>query len=185
MPQYIYLRVSTTGQDLDSQAGDVIKRFPSAEIVREIASGAKDRPVLEELIKSLKKGDTLIVAALDRLGRKAAEVIPLLDKMYKSGINIISIRESLDYATPMGKFVAQLLASFAEMERNLISERVKSSLRSKKDQGIKLGRKQVFECTEEVLRMREKGYSLRDIAGKTGMSKSNVAKVLASRKEIP
>ncbi|MCA3086294.1 MAG: recombinase family protein [Rhodocyclaceae bacterium] len=66
MAQFIYSRVSTDQQDTQNQALDLVRRFPEAVLVEEIASGAKVRPKLSELLKSLQTGDTLIVYALDR-----------------------------------------------------------------------------------------------------------------------
>ncbi|RYZ85433.1 MAG: recombinase family protein, partial [Proteobacteria bacterium] len=75
MTDYIYSRVSTDSQSGDPQTHSLRLKYPKAEIVSEIASGAKSRPMLAALCQQLKKGDCLVVAALDRLGRKTTDVL--------------------------------------------------------------------------------------------------------------
>ena len=138
--EYIYSRVSTDKQDNQNQLIHLTQRYPNAQIREEIASGAKNRPILNQLLSELKDGDTLIVAALDRLGRKTLQALILIEDLYSRGIKVVSVREGLDYSTPSGKMVSQIMFSVAEMERSLIIGRIKSALAAKKAQGVKLGR---------------------------------------------
>ena len=97
--EFIYSRVSTDGQSVDAQAIALSRRYPCAAMVSETASGGKVRPMLDTLVAQLKSGDTLIVAALDRLGRRAAEVLTLIEDLSERGVILISEREGIDYFT--------------------------------------------------------------------------------------
>jgi putative DNA-invertase from lambdoid prophage Rac len=82
---YIYSRVSTGKQDTANQLARLRELYPTAPIYEETASGAKRRPVLEGLLARLQKGDYLVVAALDRLGRKTSEILALIENLEKRG----------------------------------------------------------------------------------------------------
>ena len=107
MGKYIYSRVSTGGQSVDAQLVQIKQQYPDARIVSEIASGAKQRPILNSLVSELEAGDILIVAALDRLGRRTLEVLELIERLQKRNITLISIREGIDYSTITGRLVSQ------------------------------------------------------------------------------
>jgi len=149
------------------------KKYPGAQVVSKTASGAKARPMLRTLIEQLQKGDVLIVAALDRLGRKTSDVLALIDDLEKRGVILKSDREGVDYGTPVGRLVTQILVSVAEMERNLISERTKAGLAAAKAKGKVGGRpRSVSErAIEQGVRLvKEKGYTLRAAAKEVGVS---------------
>jgi DNA invertase Pin-like site-specific DNA recombinase len=137
---YIYSRVSTDKQDTNNQTKTILDLYPSAKVVEEVASGAKARPKLVQLIDFLEKGDTLVVYALDRLGRSTRDVLEKIEKIYAKGIILISLREKLDLSTVQGKFMMTIMLAFAELERNIISERIKTALAVKKANGEPLGR---------------------------------------------
>lgn len=179
---YVYTRVSTDKQSTTTQEHDLYRRFPDGIVVTETASGFKHRPKLEEVLKLVKPGDTIAVAGLDRLGRKTAEILSLIEQLHKDGVNVISLRESLDYSTPMGKMVTQVLIAVAELERSLISQRTKAALQAKKAQGIKLGRVVTHgaELTEKAKALRASGFSHLAIAQATGMSLTTVSRRLAA-----
>jgi DNA invertase Pin-like site-specific DNA recombinase len=93
MAEYLYCRVSTDGQSIDPQAQALRAKYPTAQIVSEIASGAKARPMLKALIEQLQSGDVLIVAALDRLGRRTTEILTLIEGLTDKGVILRSERE--------------------------------------------------------------------------------------------
>src|SRR4051812_25001893 len=113
MAQYIYSRVSTDGQTTDGQVLALTARYPEAQIVSEVASGAKHRPILRALVAQLQAGDTLVVAALDRLGRRTSEVLALIEDLDRRRIVLVSVREGVDYSTAAGRLVTQILVSVA------------------------------------------------------------------------
>lgn len=170
--EFIYSRVSTNKQDADSQLSRLKEMYPNAQIHEEVASGAKRRPVLEELIKGLKEGDVLVVAALDRLGRRTSEILTLIEDLQKRKIVLKSVREGMDYSTPAGKLVTQVLVACAELERNLISQRTKEALAAKRKQGIVGGRPPIYsiERIEAARGLKRAGKTYREIAEATGMS---------------
>ncbi len=129
---YTYSRTSTSSQDTANQTVQLQQMFPNAIIVEETASGIKSRPELEKLVKKLEAGDTLAVAALDRLGRKTSEILILIEDLQKRGVILKSIREGIDYSTITGKLVTQILCPVAELERNIISQRTRLALAAKR-----------------------------------------------------
>lgn len=179
MKRYIYTRVSTGFQDTQNQTQLLIQQFPDAEVVQEVASGGKARPKLAELISRLEKGDTLIVAALDRLGRKTVEILSLIEDLDRRGIILKSLREGVDYASISGRLVVQILVSVAELEKSLISQRTKAALEAKRQQGIIGGRKPKFspKQVEQAMTLRASGVTLKAIAQQLGMSTARVQQI--------
>lgn len=182
--QFIYSRVSTGKQETANQLSKLKELYPSASVYEETASGAKRRPVLEELVKALKPGDQLIVAALDRLGRKTTEILALIEDLERRGVILKSLREGLDYSTVTGRLVTQILVACAELERGLISARTREALATKRSQGIVGGRRPSFNLAmvERVLLLRSSGLSCRAISSATGVSASRVSELC--RKKI-
>ena len=138
-----YLRISTIHQDSESQKYSILQKFKCETFVTEQVSGKvswKDRE-LGKLIKGMGCGDTLIVAELSRLGRSFYEVMELLSVMSQRGIRLHSIKENFDLSDSIQiKVVAFAFSLAAEIERQLISQRTKEALASKKAQGVVLGR---------------------------------------------
>jgi DNA invertase Pin-like site-specific DNA recombinase len=181
--QYIYTRVSTDRQETENQTHGLRESYPNAAIVEEIASGAKCRPKLQELLERLVKGDVLIVYALDRLGRRTSEVLALIEDLERRGVVLKSMREGVDYSTIAGRLVTQILCSVAEMERNLISERTKLALAARKKQGVQLGAKAKYdsETVARVRALKAEGLTVREIAIQVGMSASRVSQLTKVR----
>ncbi len=178
--QIIYARVSTEEQATTSQVHELALRYPNAAVVSEVRSSTKRRPILEALVVDLEAGDTLIVYALDRLGRRVAEIIPLIEDLQRRGIVLISHREGVDYSTPVGRLVTQILVSVAEMERSRISERVRTGLAAARAQGRVGGRpSQVTpDQRDQCQALRSQGLSFRAIAVKTSIPLATVARIL-------
>jgi DNA invertase Pin-like site-specific DNA recombinase len=178
---YIYSRVSTDKQETENQLHGLTKLYPTAEVVSETISGTKStKPILEALLARLQPGDTLVIAALDRLGRRAGKAIQLIDDLYTKGIKVVSIREGLDYSTSSGKLIGQITLAVSENERNLISERTKAALASKKAQGVILGAPRRYDSSvvATVVLHRQQGLNLKQIAKLTGISQATVCRML-------
>lgn len=178
--QYIYSRVSTGRQNVDNQLHVLQERFPMARVYEEECSSQKFRPVLYGLLKrTLQPGDELIIYSLDRLARSTLETIKMLRFLQGHGIKLISHREGADYSTPVGKLVLQILASVAEMERDMISERTKAALAAKRAMGIVGGRPPLYskEDRELILELRKQGFTFREIESQTGISHSNCFRI--------
>jgi len=135
-----YARVSKNDQSLDVQ----IQKLTAAgcnEIFQEKISGAKDNRVqLNLLMGKLRKGDTICVVRLDRLGRRMIKLIDLINGFKVKGIEFISLENNIDTTTPMGMLLFTMCAAFSEMERELIKERVKAGLDAAHSKGRKGGR---------------------------------------------
>lgn len=138
-----YARVSTDDQDLSLQR-DALMRFgvPADRIITEHASGkTMKRKALRRLLdKYLREGDTLVIWKLDRLGRTLPGVLDAIETIQKQGINVVSLTERIDTTSAMGRAFMQMALVFAELERNLISERTKAGMAARKAAGVKFGR---------------------------------------------
>ena len=147
-----YARVSTTedGQVLDRQI-DALAEARCERVFEDRASGAKvDRPGLEACLDHLRRGDVLVVLDLDRLGRLAGELIALIDQLAERGIAFRALNSPMDTTTPAGRAFLQVQAAFAEMERNVIPQRVREGLKAARGRGRKGGRPRIM--TVEKLR---------------------------------
>ena len=115
------------------------------------ASGAApDRPSLTACLDYLRRGDVLVVLDLDRLGRRAGELITLIDELDQRGIGFRAINSPMDTTTPAGRAFLQIQAAFAEMERNVIRQRVREGVKAARARGRKGGRPRIM--TPEKLR---------------------------------
>lgn len=137
---YGYIRVSKNDQNLHLQK-EALFTYKVEKIYEEKISGnANRKPVLESLLNELKPGDKLVIWRLDRLGRRALELIQLQKTFEENNIHLISITETLDTSTAMGKFAFQIVCCFAEMERSVIIERTRAGLAAAKKRGKQGGR---------------------------------------------
>lgn len=135
-----YARVSTKDQSLDMQI-EALKQAGCVQICEEIASGAKTaRPVLDEVMRNLREGDTLVIWKLDRLGRNLAHLIHLTNKLIEKKVGLISLNDPIDTSTAQGRMIFGIFATLAEFERELIRERTQAGLQSARARGRKGGR---------------------------------------------
>ena len=137
-----YARISTESQVLDQQIDALVKYGvdPRNIFTEKISTRARVRPELEKTLKYLKPNDTLVVCKLDRLGRSMQHLIQLMNHFQKNKINFISVSENIDTQSAIGKMIFHMISSFAEFERDIISERTKEALASLKKRGRSLGR---------------------------------------------
>ncbi len=185
----IYARVSTTDQSTDSQLLD-LRRYVSErgwniykEYVDEGISGTKDsRPTLNQLMNDAKKRrfDVVLVWRFDRFARSTKHLILALEEFKNLGIDFVSYQENIDTSSPLGSAIFTIISAVAQLERDIIAERVKAGLRRAKENGKKLGRPRASVDTEKIHRLRSKGLSLRAIAKETGVSRTTVSDVLSS-----
>ena len=184
MTTWAYYRVSTDKQDFESQkigVVDYVKRNGltiDREVIDDGVSGtvlAKDRK-LNIILKKSVKGDFVITSELSRLGRSTSDVINTCQAFIKKGVNVYLVKQGMAIDnTPMGKMMIAILGAFAEMERDLISQRTKEGLAKAKAQGKKLGRQFGFtwsklENYKEEVRELCKTHNLTDIAKKYNTS---------------
>ena len=117
-----YARVSTKKQSLRMQIEE-LKNFGCNQIVQEKISALADRPQFDELLNSLKKGDTLVVWKLDRLGRSMLDLIKIIADLDAKGIHFISLTENIRTNTTQGKMMLMLFSMMAEYELSIKKER--------------------------------------------------------------
>ena len=136
-----YARVSTQDQDPQLQLDD-LKRVGCDDVFTEKQSGSgKERPVLEQCLRTLRKGDTLVVWRLDRLGRSLKNLVEIISTLEDSGIGFCSIKENIDTTTAGGRLVFHIFGALAEFEHTLIKERTHAGLASARARGRVGGRK--------------------------------------------
>jgi DNA invertase Pin-like site-specific DNA recombinase len=168
---YGYARVSTEDQDLTLQR-DALERYgvdPEWIYEEKASGGSMNRKVLARLLRSMRSEDTLVVWKLDRLGRSLSGVLEVLAQIESDGIHFVSVTESFDTSSPLGKAMLQICLVFAEMERNMISERTKAGMAIRKAQGVRFGAKHMIMDSPKrmaFLRQLEAEGELRDETGK-------------------
>jgi len=175
-----YARISTKDQSLSIQV-DALKEAGCTRIHEEVASGAKTaRPVLDEIIRSLREGDTLVIWKLDRLGRNLAHLIHLTTKLIEKRVGLISLNDPIDTTTFHGRLIFGIFASLAEFERELIRERTQAGLKSARARGRNGGRpKGMSQEAIEKAKIAEALYKngsipVKKIAEQLGISKTTL-----------
>jgi DNA invertase Pin-like site-specific DNA recombinase len=187
----LYMRVSTVDQHPESQLHDIreLARQRGYEIVREYTdkiSGTKaKRPGLDELMRDARRGrfDVVIVWASDRLARSVRHFLEVLDELNHLNIEFVSYRENLDTTGPLGRAIVVIIGAIAELERNLIVERVRSGMRRAKLEGRHIGRRPLDIDRAAVLRHRAQGQSLAQIATTFTISRTTVSRIIKEEAE--
>jgi DNA invertase Pin-like site-specific DNA recombinase len=182
----LYLRISTLDQHPETQLHDLrqLAGQRGFEIVQEYTdriSGVRaSRPALDEMMAAVRRGelDVVLVWACDRLARSVRHFLEVLDELNHLGVEFVSFREQLDTGGPLGRAVVVILGAIAELERNLIIERVRAGMRRAKLEGRPIGRKPLKIDRAALLADRGLGYSLSKLARIYGISRSSVARVL-------
>jgi DNA invertase Pin-like site-specific DNA recombinase len=143
-----YARVSTYEQTLNLQK-DALENAGCTKIFTDTASGAKtERKGLEEALTYVRKGDTLVVWRLDRLGRSLPHLITTMTDLEEGGIGFKSLTENIDTTTSGGKLIFHIFGALAEFERNLIRERTQAGLTAARDRGRKGGRPKALSAKQ-------------------------------------
>ncbi len=183
----IYCRVSTSDQSTESQLLD-LRRYVRErgwllfnEYCDNGISGTKDsRPALNELMDAAKKRrfDTVLVWRFDRFARSTKHLILALEEFRNLGIDFVSYQENIDTSSPLGSAIFTIISAVAQLERDIIAERVKAGLRRAKENGKKLGRPRVGVDPKQISELRSQGLSLRLIARETGISRTTVSEIL-------
>ena len=182
----MYARVSTPDQSIASQLLD-LRQMAAArgyEIVHEYSdklSGTKSkRPGLDALLSDAQRRrfDVVMVWAFDRMARSVRHFLEVLDELNHLGIEFVSFRESIDTSGPLGRAMVVIVGAIAELERNLIVERVKAGMRRAKLDGRQIGRSRLDMNREQIVHDRRSGMSLTQVAKKHGISRASVCRVM-------
>jgi len=167
-----YARVSTLDQNLELQT-EALTKAGCKKIFEDKVSGSRaERPGLTKVQDALRVGDTLVVWKLDRLGRSVKNLVDLVGDLHKQGVQFKSLTDAIDTGTPSGRFFFHVMASLAEMERELTIERTRAGLEVARKLGRKGGRKR--QMTDSKIKSAKKllvsGVPPRDVASNLGVS---------------
>jgi DNA invertase Pin-like site-specific DNA recombinase len=183
----LYARVSTDGQDPEVQL-EALRAHAAQRgwtIVEEFVdlgfSGAKERrPALDRLLKAAWIGgfQAVLVWRFDRFARSVKHLLTALEQFRSLNINFISLQEQFDTSTPIGQAMFTIIGTMAQLERDIIRERVKAGLDRARSRGVRLGRPVSSVKPNEVLRLNREGLSLPDIARLLHCSRSTVKRRL-------
>jgi DNA invertase Pin-like site-specific DNA recombinase len=197
----IYVRVSTAskvraGADAVFEQNPEVQELPLRQLAEQRgwtvvrvysdrASGAKEnRPGLKQLLADARRGafHVVLVWRFDRFARSVEQLVSALAEFRSLNVDFVSHQESLDTSTAMGKAMFTIIAAMAELERSVIRERVQAGLDYARKNGTKSGRaigrpRRIFD-REKVLRFRESGLSIPQVARQMGLSVGTVARVL-------
>jgi DNA invertase Pin-like site-specific DNA recombinase len=188
----LYMRVSTVDQHPETQLFDLRQMAAqrSYEIVHEYTdriSGTKaKRPGLDQMLSDGRRGrfDVVLVWASDRIARSVKHYLDVLDELSRLNIEFVSFRENIDTGGPLGRAIVIIIGAIAELERNLIIERVRAGMRRARLEGRHIGRNRLVLDHAGIQRDRCQGQSLRQIAKGHRISTATVQRVLRERAPI-
>src|SRR5918992_176500 len=180
-----YARVSTHEQTLNLQK-DALENAGCTKIFIDTASGAKtERKGLEEALTYVRKGDTLVVWRLDRLGRSLPHLIATMTDLEVQGIGFKSVTENIDTTTSGGKLIFHIFGALAEFERNLIRERTAAGLIAARARGRKGGRPKALtpkQCSI-AQELYEKHHPIAEICRALNISRATLYRLSRLRKD--
>ncbi len=182
----LYMRVSTVDQHPETQLLDLrqMAQQRGLDIVAEYSdkiSGTKaKRPGLNQLMADARQGkfDIVLTWACDRIARSTRHFLEILDELNHLGIEFVSFREQIDTGGPLGRAIVVIIGAIAELERNLIVERVRAGMRRARLEGRQIGRRPLEVDRTAVLRDRERGMTLSQVAKAHGISRGMVSKIV-------
>lgn len=184
MKAFLYARVSTGEQNEGMQVRemlDLAKRHKwDTEVFIDAGwSGAKEkRPELDRMMALVRRGkcDVVMVYRFDRFARSTRQLVNALEEFRQINVQFVSVHESIDTTSPMGKFAFDVFAAMAEFERSLIRERVRSGMAHAKANGRHVGRPGLGLNYAEIVALREQGLTWEAVAANVGGSESAVRK---------
>jgi len=187
----LYLRVSTTDQDTESQGREVCaflaaRGWETVETYQDLGiSGARThRPALDQLVRDAWRGEfqAVVVWDLSRMARSTLHALQLLQEFEQMKVRLVAVKQTFDTDTPLGRAFFTQAAMFAELERSILIERVRAGMARARAEGKRIGRPVRVVDLEEIRRQRAEGRSIRQIARNVGVPSSTVAKRLAAGK---
>jgi DNA invertase Pin-like site-specific DNA recombinase len=182
----IYARTSTVDQHTQNQVYDLeqLAQQRGLEIIHiyedQVSGTRARRPGLDQLLADARKGkfDVPLVWACDRLARSVSHFLQVRDELGHLHIEFISFREQIDTTGPLGRAVVVIISAIAELERSLIVERVRAGLRRAKLEGRRLGRPPLVVDRQAILRDREQGLSISQLAKLHGIAETSIRRLL-------
>jgi len=178
-----YARVSTIGQDLDAQLAALSSTGAAERVFTDKLSGSAKtaRPGLAAMLNYARPGDTVVVTAIDRLGRSVAEVTRTIAELGECRILLRALREGVDTATPTGRAVAAIMATLAELELELGRERRAASRQSRRGRHLPATKppKLSLQRQEQLRRLAATGEPVRGLAEAFGIGRATAYRYLS------
>jgi DNA invertase Pin-like site-specific DNA recombinase len=186
----LYMRVSTLDQHPETQLHDLRalaaqRGFQIVEEYTDRISGVKaKRPGLDQLLFDARRGlfDVVVIWSFDRLARSVKHLLEVLDELNHLKIEFVSFRENIDTGGPLGRAIIVIIGAIAELERNLIIERVRAGMRRARLEGRHIGRPQLELDRAAIVHSRAHGQSLGQLAKTFRVSRSTISRVLDEEK---
>lgn len=179
-----YARVSTDDQSCENQRNAIEARYHvSRWFADDGVSGsvaAASRPQMGALLAYVREGDTVIVTAIDRLGRNTIDVLNTVEVLRAKGVSIVSMREGFDLSTPAGKLMLTMLAAVAELERENIKARQLAGLDRARAEGRNLGRIKMIDDAEVASWRQMNEASIKATAAHFGISTASVKRACSA-----
>lgn len=181
-----YVRVSTDGQTTEAQRHAIAEKYNVSEWFGDEATSGAVKALQRDGFKALhqyaRRGDTVVVAAIDRLGRDTIDVLETVEALKTKGVAVVSMREGFDLSSPIGKAMLTMLAAVAELERSNIKARQMAGIQKARAQGKKLGAPKVIDDAAVVMWRRENDASIADTARHWAISPAAVKRACAAIK---
>ena len=181
-----YARVSTQDQDLSLQHA-ALQEAGCDKIYDDKASGANaSREGLKLALEMLREKDSLVVWKLDRLGRSVKDLVAIVNDLAQRGVHFKCLTDQIDTSTPSGRFFFHVMASLAQMERDLTAERTRAGLDAARRQGRTGGRKRKMTDSKiaSAKRLLQEGASPRDVAKDLGVSTPTLYRWLPASQQV-
>jgi DNA invertase Pin-like site-specific DNA recombinase len=173
-----YVRVSIDDQTNENQRRLIGDRYMVSKWFEEKGvSGsipASQRPAMSALLSYVREGDTVVVVAIDRLGRNTIDVLSTVEALQAKKVSVVSMREGFDLATPAGKLMLTMLAAVAELERENIKARQMAGIERARAEGKNLGREKVINDAEVRQWRQANSASIKATAEHFGISTASV-----------
>jgi DNA invertase Pin-like site-specific DNA recombinase len=172
-----YARVSTDDQIEHGQV-DALRQAGMTDVIVEQVSGVGERPMLDALVASLTRGDTLTVTEVSRLGRTTTEVLLLADDLKDRGIHLRILNLGIDTASPAGALVLTMMAGLAKFERQLLRERQRRGIDAARNRGKHLGRPKLLDVAhaETAIRRLHAGETVASLAREWRVSERTLSR---------
>ena len=185
MPRIGYARVSSTGQSLDVQL-EKLTQAHCDRIYQEKRSGkTAERPEFQSCMKYLREGDTLIITRLDRLARSVVHLAQLAKRLQNESIDLRVLDQNIDTSTSTGRLMFNMLASIAEFENDLRTERQAEGIAKARENGVKFGRpvKVTDAMKEEIYSRRLAGATIGQLANEFRLGEATIYRALNAVKQ--